>query len=59
MDKATIDRVRARALQLNRLLRWKKRLYGLMGLKYGKGAARRLLKLRAAGSFIRGNVAAN
>ncbi|MHC4846215.1 MAG: B12-binding domain-containing radical SAM protein [Planctomycetota bacterium] len=59
MDKATIDRVRARAGQLNRLLRWKKRLLGLVGREYGKGAAKRLLKSRAGKSFIRGNVAAS
>lgn len=59
MDKATIDRVRTQAARLNRLLRWKKRLYGLLGREYGKGAARRLLKLRSGSSFIRGNVAAS
>ena len=57
MDKATIDRVRARAAQLNRLLRWKKRLYRLVGRDYGRGAARRLLKRRSGRSFIRAGVA--
>lgn len=46
MDKATIDRVRAKAARLNRLLRWKKRLYRLVGQQYGRSAAQRLLKLR-------------
>jgi len=57
MDKPTIDRVRARAQSLNRQLRWKKKLYGIFGLRYGKGAAQSLLKLRGATS-IRGGVAA-
>jgi radical SAM superfamily enzyme YgiQ (UPF0313 family) len=59
MDKATIDRVRERAGQLNRLLRWKKRFYAMVGRRYGKGAARKLLKVRSGSSFIRGNVAAS
>ncbi len=46
MDKATIDRVRAKAARLNRLLRWKKRLYRMVGKQYGKSAAQKLLKLR-------------
>jgi radical SAM superfamily enzyme YgiQ (UPF0313 family) len=59
MDKATIDRVRAKAGRLNRLLRWKKRFYSLLGKEYGQGAAKRLLKRRTGQSFIRGNVAAS
>ncbi len=47
-DKATIDRLRARALQLNRILRWKKRFWAVVGKEYGRGAARRMLKRRAA-----------
>jgi radical SAM superfamily enzyme YgiQ (UPF0313 family) len=46
LDKATIDRVREKAERLNRILRWKKRLYGLVGRKYGRGAAKRLLAMR-------------
>ena len=46
LDKATIDRVRAKADRLNRLLRWKKRLYHLVGKNYGRGAAKRLLSMR-------------
>jgi radical SAM superfamily enzyme YgiQ (UPF0313 family) len=46
MDKATIDRVREKAARLNRLLRWKKRLYRMVGKQYGKSAAQKLLKLR-------------
>ncbi|MGQ0553335.1 MAG: B12-binding domain-containing radical SAM protein [Planctomycetota bacterium] len=58
MDKATIDKVRAEAQRLNRVLRWKKRVYGLFGREYGRGAAQRLLKRRSGSGFIRGNVAA-
>jgi radical SAM superfamily enzyme YgiQ (UPF0313 family) len=58
MDKATIDKVRTEAARLNRVLRWKKRLYTLTGREYGKGAARRLLKGRKGGTFLRGGVAA-
>lgn len=46
MDKATIDKLRANALQMNRVLRWKKRLWKLVGLSYGRGAARRMLGKR-------------
>ena len=46
MDKATIDRLRAKALQMNRALRWKKRLYKLVGKDYGQGAAQRMLERR-------------
>jgi anaerobic magnesium-protoporphyrin IX monomethyl ester cyclase len=46
LDKATIDKLRAKALQMNRLLRWKKRLWNVFGQEYGRGAARRLLKKR-------------
>jgi len=46
MDKATIDLLRHKALQLNRVLRWKKRLWGLLGKDYGAGAAARLLASR-------------
>ena len=46
LDKATIDKLRAKALQMNRLLRWKKRLWNVFGKEYGRGAARRLLKQR-------------
>jgi len=58
MDKATIDRVRTQAERLNRVLRWKKKIYSALGLKYGRGAARKLLKIRGD-SFLRGNVAAS
>ena len=58
MDKATIDRVRTKAERLNRVLRWKKKIYSALGLKYGRGAARKLLKIRGD-SFLRGNVAAS
>ena len=34
--------------ELNRLLRWKKRLYGLLGLEYGRGAAQRLLSMKGS-----------
>jgi len=46
MDKPTIDRLRARALQMNRALRWKKRLWRLFGKDYGQGAAHRMLARR-------------
>lgn len=46
MDKATIDRLRAKALQMNRALRWKKRLWGVFGKQYGEGAARKMLEKR-------------
>lgn len=58
MDKATIDRVRARAERLNRQLRWKKRLWNLVGRRYGRGAARRLLRL-GGDAILRGNVASS
>lgn len=45
-DKPTIDKLRAHALRMNRLLRWKKRLWGVFGKQYGKGAARRMLERR-------------
>ena len=48
MDKETIDRVRSRAVSLNRQLRWKKRLWGLLGREYGRGAADKLLALKGA-----------
>jgi radical SAM superfamily enzyme YgiQ (UPF0313 family) len=57
MDKPTIDRVRAEAERLNRVLRWKKRLWALAGREYGKGAAGRLLEGRTGGTFLRGGVA--
>jgi radical SAM superfamily enzyme YgiQ (UPF0313 family) len=46
MDKATIDRLRAKALQMNRLLRWKKRIWNVFGKQYGDGAARKMLEKR-------------
>lgn len=46
MDKTTIDRVRAKANRLNRLLRWKKKLWAAIGLEYGRGAADKLLALK-------------
>lgn len=46
MDKPTIDRLREKALGLNRVLRWKKRLWKLMGKDYGEGAAARMLASR-------------
>lgn len=46
MDKPTIDRLRADALKMNRVLRWKKRLWGLVGKSYGDGAAARMLARR-------------
>ncbi len=59
MDKATIDRVRAEAGRLNRILRWKKKLWGALGREYGKGAARRLLsRTSTGGGLLRGGVAA-
>jgi len=54
LDKATIDRVRAKAARLNRLLRWKKRIYRTFGLRYGRGASQRLLKMRGDVSIRRG-----
>ncbi len=57
MDKATIDKVRAEAARLNRLLRWKRRLYGALGVRYGRGAAQKLLRLRGR-TMLRGGVAA-
>ena len=58
MDKATIDKVRAEAARLNRVLRWKKKAYAAIGLRYGRGAAQKLLKLRG-NTFLRGGVAAS
>jgi radical SAM superfamily enzyme YgiQ (UPF0313 family) len=58
MDKPTIDRVRAEAERLNRVLRWKKKLWRLAGRDYGKGAAGRMLRVRGGGAFLRGGVAA-
>ena len=46
MDKPTIDRVRAKAAKLNRILRWKKKLWNAMGKTYGQGAAKKLLAAR-------------
>jgi len=46
MDKPTIDKLRAEALKLNRILRWKKRLWNLVGKRYGEGAAAKLLAKR-------------
>jgi len=46
MDKATIDKLRERALRMNRLLRWKKRLWRAFGKEYGRGAAKRILAER-------------
>ena len=46
MDKPTIDKLRAKALQLNRVLRWKKRLWRVLGREYGVGAASRMLASR-------------
>ncbi len=46
MDKPTIDRVRARAGRLNRWLRIKKKVWGLAGKEYGRGAADKLLALK-------------
>jgi len=43
LDVPTIERLRGRALRMNRLLRWKKRVLGLLGIDYGKGASDRLL----------------
>jgi len=55
LDKPTIDRIRARANRLNRLLRWKKRLWNVIGSEYGRGAADRLLAER--GETVARNVA--
>ncbi len=46
LDKPTIDRIRDEASKLNRLLRWKKRAWGLVGARYGQRAAERLLRER-------------
>jgi len=54
LDKAAIDRVRAKAARLNRLLRWKKRLYRAIGLQYGRGASQRLLRIRGDVAIRRG-----
>jgi radical SAM superfamily enzyme YgiQ (UPF0313 family) len=43
MDKPTIDKLRETALKMNRVLRWKKRLWKLAGKNYGDNAAARLL----------------
>jgi radical SAM superfamily enzyme YgiQ (UPF0313 family) len=54
LDKVTIDRIRAKALRLNRLLRWKKRIYRAFGARYGQGASQRLLKTRGNSPMRRG-----
>jgi anaerobic magnesium-protoporphyrin IX monomethyl ester cyclase len=54
LDQRTIDRVRRKAERLNRLLRWKKRLYRAFGMKYGRGASRRLLEMRGNAPVRRG-----
>jgi radical SAM superfamily enzyme YgiQ (UPF0313 family) len=54
LDKVTIDRVRAKAARLNRLLRWKKRIYRAFGMRYGAGASKRLLKMRGKDPMRRG-----
>ncbi|MFT7464346.1 MAG: anaerobic magnesium-protoporphyrin IX monomethyl ester cyclase [Pseudohongiellaceae bacterium] len=51
MDKATIDELRAAALRLNRVLRWKKRLWNLMGKSFGNNAAGKLLAKRRRGGI--------
>lgn len=43
LDVPTIERLRGRAQKMNRVLRWKKRLLGALGIEYGKGASERLL----------------
>jgi radical SAM superfamily enzyme YgiQ (UPF0313 family) len=58
MDEAAIHKVRAEAARLNRVLRWKKRFYAVVGREYGQGAARRMLAGRTGGTFLRGGVAA-
>ena len=54
LDQTTIDRVRARAARLNRLLRWKKRVYRAFGMRYGRGAGRRLLRMRGRAALREG-----
>jgi anaerobic magnesium-protoporphyrin IX monomethyl ester cyclase len=54
LDNVTIDRIRARAERMNRLLRWKKRIYGALGMRYGRGASQRLLKTRGNEPVRRG-----
>ena len=46
LDKPTIDRIRAEAAKLNRMLRWKKKAWKLVGRDYGRRASERLLRER-------------